>query len=163
MKAFAYWAIPGIDPQRTRAIVGRLALEYGGHPLMRWFVVHHILNPGGVPSHSTLEAVRAIHAWVRDEIRFVPEVGEQILTPARVILWRFGDCDDRSGLVCALLESIKIPWRLVLTSRGGVPFHIHPQAWVPPRGWIDVETSHPSCELGEAPHKVIDRLRELHI
>jgi transglutaminase-like putative cysteine protease len=132
-------------------------------PLMRLFVVRKVLDPAGVGSHDPAGAAQAIQRWVRDNIRFVNEPGEQLLTPARVLIWRFGDCDDRSGLVAAMLESIRMRWRLVLTTRAGIPFHIHPQTFLPKSGWVDLETSHPDAQYGEGPIKLMKRMQGLSL
>lgn len=155
--SYQHFTLQGIDADRTRALVGELAELYGGHPQMRAFVVHQVLNPARVPPYHDLAAVDAIHRWVRDNVRFVKEPGEQVLTPARVLIWRLGDCDDRSGLVAAMLHAIGIQWRLLLLARNGIPFHIWPQALVESR-WIDVETSHPRAKLGEHPAALMRRL-----
>lgn len=153
---FRAWALPGKHPARTKRLIEQLARLYGGHPLMRWIVVRHILQPAGVPARDHERAARAIHAWVRDEIRFELEAGEQVLTPARVIRWLFGDCDDRAGLVAACLESLRIPWRLQmeLWADGG---HIWPEAHVGGR-WTPLETSDRRARFGEHPRALIRRL-----
>lgn len=156
MKSFRYWRIPGMDAERTRRLVAHVARAYGRHPLMRAFVVGRVLRPAGVAPRDTAGTVRAIYTWIRDNVRFQNEPGEQILTPGRVLIWRFGDCDDRSGLAAAMLESLGITWRLVLLSRRGVPFHIWPQAMVRGR-WIDLETSDDRARLGESPEALMGR------
>lgn len=156
MSSFRYWRIPGMDANRTRSIVGRLARAYGRHPLMRAFVVGRVLRPAGIAPRDTAGTVAAIFRWVRDNIRFQNEPGEQVLTPGRVLIWRFGDCDDRAGLVAAMLESVGIRWRLVLLSRHGTPFHIWPQALVRGR-WMHLETSDDRARLGESPESLMGR------
>lgn len=155
MSSFVFWRIPGMSAHRTRRLVHDLAVAYGRHPLMRRFVVHEVLEPARVHPRDTLGTVRAIHRWVTTRVRFQHEPGEQVLTPGRVLAWRFGDCDDRSGLVAAMLEAVGIRWRLVLLTRGGVPFHIWPQAFV--GRWIDIETSDDRARLGEAPEALMKR------
>lgn len=145
-----YWRFPGSDPWRTAALVDEVARLYGGKPLMRAITVR-ILDEAGAPPRDDEAAARAIHAWVRDRVRFVLEAGEQVLTPARVLLWGFGDCDDRSGLVAALLHAIRIPFRLVLLCRrSGTPYHIWPQALVGGR-WVHLETSSPRARFDQHP------------
>lgn len=156
MRRFAFWRIPGMDARRTRTLVHDLAVAYGRHPLMRRFVVHQVLVPAKVHPRDVLGTVRAVHQWVRDHVRFQNEPEEQVLTPARVLLWRFGDCDDRSGLVAAMLEAVGIPWRLVLLTRHQVPFHIWPQASVKGH-WVDLETSDDRARLGETPEHLMRR------
>lgn len=154
--SFRYWRLPGMDAERTRSLVAHLARAYGRHPLMRRFVVHRVLTPARVHPRDTAGTVRAIHCWIRDRIRFQNEAGEQILTPARVLIWGFGDCDDRSGLAAAMLEAVGIRWRLVLLARAGTPFHIWPQALVQGR-WLDLETSDDRARLGESPEALMKR------
>jgi transglutaminase-like putative cysteine protease len=164
--AFRFWRLPGKDPQATRALVRRVARIYGGHPVMRWFVMRRVLAPAHVAPRDELGMAAAIHAWVRDHVAFVNESGEQVLTPGRTLRWRFGDCDDRSCLVAAMLESVRIPWRLVLLSkrvgRELVPFHIWPQARIRGR-WIDLETSHSRAQFAEHPVTLMKRLAGLSL
>ena len=166
MSTFRFWSVPKKGPEQTRRLVEELARIQGHHPTMRYAAVKLMLEPYGVDPRDQVGAVRAIHAWVRDHVRFVDEPGESILTPARVLLWRYGDCDDRSCLVAALLEAIRIPWRLMLLARrvGGrlAPFHIWPQAFAAGR-WVDVETSDRRAEFGEHPAALMRRLRGLSL
>ena len=58
---------------------------------------------------------RAVHEWVRDNIRFVRDITdvELIHDAERVLQFGQGDCDDKSILFCSLLESIGHPTRFV--------------------------------------------------
>ena len=154
------WVVPGKTPARTCRLVADIARLYGQLPQMRAITVLGVLDPGGVPSGDSFAAVEAIHAYVRDRIRFVPESGEQILTPGRVMLWGFGDCDDKTGLVAAMAESIRLPWRIRMLGRsgpGGVrPFHVWPQVWASGR-WRDVETCDSRAMFDEHPRDVLAR------
>lgn len=163
---FKFWRSPGKSPEATRAWVRRLAKVYGGHPKMAAWVQRNILRPAGVATRDDLGAVRAIHAWVRDNIEFRNESGEQVKTPARVLIWRFGDCDDRSGLVGAMLESLRIRYEFPLLARrspnGLMPFHIWPRAIVKGQR-IDLETCHPAARFGEHPARLMARMRGLQL
>ena len=163
-KSFRFWRIEHKSPEHTRHLVRRCAEVYGAHPKMQSFVVRRILRPAGVGARDIPGAVRAIHAWVTRNIEFHNESGEQVKTPGRVLIVRFGDCDDRSGLVAAMLQSLRIKWRLQLLARrvGGqlFPFHIWPQARVDGR-WVDVETSHSLARYDEHPAALMRRLRGL--
>lgn len=157
-----FWAraLPGKDPERTRRLVEQVAREYGRHPLMRHLVVEHMLRPAGVAPNDTEAASRVIHAWIRDRIEFWPESGEQVLTPARVLIWRLGDCDDRCGLVGAAHEALRIGWRLELGHLGlGDQGHLWPEVLVG-GAWRPVETSDPRARWGEHPRDLVRRLRD---
>ena len=171
MSAFRFWRLPYRNAEATRRLVDLVARVYGHHPRMRQFVAHQVLEPARVPHRDDLAAARAIHAWVTKNIRFLNEAGEQVLTPARVLNMRYGDCDDRSGLVAAMLTSIRIPFRLMLLGRRRpapdgasrlVPFHIWPQAII--RGRVfDLETCHPKARFGEHPRDLMRRMRGLSL
>lgn len=149
--------VPGRDAEQTRSLVEWGARLYGSRPLMRYFTVRHVIEPARVGERDTLGQVRAVFEWVRDRIRFSNEAGEQVLLPDRVLLWRFGDCDDKTCLVAAMLESIRIPWRTALLARNGVPFHILPQANVDGR-WYDLEVSDQRARFGEDPRDLMRRV-----
>lgn len=154
-RTFRAWALPGKDPQRTRRLIEAVARLYGQHPMMRAIVVQHVLRPAGVTPGDSDGAARAIHAYVRDHIDFWPEAGEQVLTPARVLIWRFGDCDDRTGLVAAMLEAVRIRWRLEMAFLPGG--HIWPEAFVAGR-WVPLETSDPRAQWAEHPADLVRRV-----
>lgn len=58
---------------------------------------------------------RALHAWVRDNIKYLPDVAdvETIQTPDLTLRDRVGDCDDQAVLLASLLQSIGHPVRFV--------------------------------------------------
>ena len=149
--------VRGRDAEQTRRLVEWGARAYGARPLMRLFTLRRVIEPAGVGERDTLGMVRAVFEWVRDRVRFSNESGEQVLLPDRVIAWGFGDCDDKTTLAAAMLESIGIPWRTVLLARRGVPFHIYPQARVGGR-WLDLEVSDQRARFGEDPRALMARL-----
>ena len=157
LDGYAALDVPGRDPEQTRALVEWGARLYGSRPLMRLFTLRHVVEPAGISERDTVGIVRAVFEWVRDRVRFSNEAGEQVLLPDRVIAWRFGDCDDKTCLVVAMLESVRIPWRTVLLARGGVPFHIYPQARLGGR-WVDLEVSDRRAKFGEDPRVLMRRL-----
>lgn len=166
MSTYCAWSLDGMNPYRTRALVALVARVYGRHPRMRAHVAR-VLDAAGAPPHNNVAAALAIFEWVRDNIRFLLEQGEQVLTPGRVLQWGFGDCDDRSGLVCAMLESIRIPWRLMLLARklddGRLrPYHIWPQALVAGQ-WVNLETSDRAALFGEHPTALTRKVRGIRI
>jgi transglutaminase-like putative cysteine protease len=57
--------------------------------------------------------VRVLHAFVRDAIRYQmdPAGVELIQTPEKTLEYMSGDCDDKSTLLAALLESVGHPCR----------------------------------------------------
>ncbi len=155
--SYRLYQLPGRTAERTRQVVEELARLYGGHPLMRFLCVDQIVRPRGLDERDQVGMVRAIYEFVRDSIRFVAEPGEQVQTPARTLLWGYGDCDCKTALTCALLESVGLTWRTVLLSRNGVPFHILPQALVGGR-WTHLEVSDKRALFGEDPRELMRRI-----
>lgn len=103
-----------------------------------------------LPPRSYQREVYRLHQFVRDDIRYVRDpVGvELVSTPARTLDTRAGDCDDKSVLLAALLESLGHPTRFKAIALKGGPFsHVYVEtkigeAWVPletiinrPMGW----------------------------
>lgn len=111
-----------------------------------------------LPSRSYAREVHRLHQFVRDEIRYVRDpVGvELVSTPTRTLETRQGDCDDKSVLLAALLESIGHPARFKAVALHGGPLsHVYVEtkigeSWVPletiidrPMGWFPMGiTSH---------------------
>lgn len=101
---------------------------------------------------------RAIHAFVRDKIayRLDPNGVEMVKTPVKVLETGAGDCDDKSVLVAALLESMGHPTRLVAI--GFVPgelTHVYVETKIGNR-WFAVETTEP-LDFGDAVSGFLDR------
>ena len=105
----------------------------------------------GVPPRAFQREVYKLHEFVRDQIRYVKDpVGvELVSTPARTLETRTGDCDDKSTLLAALLESTGHPARFkAIGLHGGPLSHVYVETkigetWVPletiinrPPGWF---------------------------
>ena len=91
-----------------------LAVNYGGDPHMRWFVVNNILRPAGVQQRDYAKQAAAILAYVQTHVYYTNEPDEQVQTPWRTLKVGTGDCDDSSLLLATLAESIRLPWRFVI-------------------------------------------------
>lgn len=65
--------------------------------------------------YDTLGEIRALHAFVRDHIRYTNDINgvELLQTPQATLEMGVGDCDDKSTLLASLLESIGRPARFV--------------------------------------------------
>jgi len=69
------------------------------------------LDRSGARSHDPVSALSALHAFVRDRIRFVPDpVGTQAIQSPRATLGLgAGNCAQRATLLAAMARSIGIP------------------------------------------------------
>ena len=93
-----------------------------------------------LPQYDRLGEVKALHAFVRDHIRYTndPKNVELVQTPRATLEMGTGDCDDKSSLLAALLESIGRPARFVaLAFKPSAMFsHVlvevkHGKSWMP--------------------------------
>ena len=87
----------------------------------------------------------ALHAFVRDEIRYVMDTTdvELVQTPDATLSIGAGDCDDKSTLLCALLESIGHPTRFVAVgSEPNLFEHVYVETKIG-GNWIVCETTEP--------------------
>ena len=68
-----------------------------------------------LPQKAYLAEIERLWRWVRDDIRYAKDVHgvETVQTPERTLELRAGDCDDKVTLICAMLESIGHPCRMV--------------------------------------------------
>lgn len=88
--------------------------------------------------------IAAIHAFVRDRVRYTRDIRtvETLHTAEQLLQDRQGDCDDKSILVAALLESIGHRTRLIaIGPRKNVYAHVFAQVQDPakPGAWIALE------------------------
>jgi transglutaminase-like putative cysteine protease len=104
--------------------------------------------------------VRALFEFVRDRIRYVRDVHgvETIQTPDVTLDLEQGDCDDKSTLLAALLESIGHPTRFVAVgfSAPDSYSHVYVETRVGPR-WIALDPTVPYA-AGWAPPRAASRL-----
>lgn len=107
------------------------------------------------PEKDDLHEVNAIFESVRDGIRYVRDVlgVETIHTPDKVLETQTGDCDDKSTLLCAMLESIGYQTRFVVAAYTlpGHFEHVYAQVFIPAvMQWVNADTTERG-DLGYAP------------
>lgn len=112
---------------------------------------------GGLMQKDCWGEAEALHAFVRDNIRYVMDVTEveTVQSPIATLTARAGDCDDKSTLLCALLESIGHPTRFVAVGRERNEYcHVYCEVCLS-GDWIPLETTEP-VEMGwEPPPEVV--------
>jgi len=101
-----------------------------------------------VPQYDGPGEVRALHAFVRDCIRYTGDIAgvETLQTPRRTLETGIGDCDDKSTLLAALLESINRKTRFVAVGfqEGGGLSHVLVEVRAGKSGkWVPLETIKP--------------------
>ena len=136
-------------PQRL-GIIRQLSMMRGRDPRIAKLAVSILKKYNTKPRQYDLQAA-ALLKWIQTPKNFyyVNEPGERLQDPIYSIDVRHGDCDDAAGLLCALFESINLPWKLCLSGRdaqGKKVRHIEGQAIQPGCTW-----SHIYCMVGTPP------------
>lgn len=98
--------------------------------------------------------IHLLHKFVRDRIRYVRDTTkkEQILLPSQVIRFGQDDCDGKSVLLAALLESIGFRTRfLAIGTRADTLSHVLVEVLFN-GNWIPLETTEPYPAGKMPPH-----------
>ncbi len=99
-----------------------------------------------LPQYDRLGEIEALHAYVRDAIRYTNDpLGMELLrTPRAALEDGIGDCDDKSTLLAALLRAIGRPSRFVAMALNGSASYSHVLVQTPwSQGWMTLETIKP--------------------
>lgn len=141
----------------TLKIMAGLVRQYKRDPMIRDTAIS--LTSSLRPRDWSGEA-RALYEYVRDRIRYTRDVlgVETIQTPPVTMELEAGDCDDKSTLLAALLESIGHPTRFVATGYKAPQHfsHVYVESLIGSR-WLplDATTTH---EFGWTPRTPVSRM-----
>jgi transglutaminase-like putative cysteine protease len=129
----------------TLKIMVSMVLDYRASALVR--VTAQTLV-GDCASRDSVCQVRAVQEFVRDGIKYLPDVRdvETIQTPDYTLTLKSGDCDDQAVLVASLLESIGRQTRFLAQGIAGGDFsHVSSQVLLGTR-WVNLETIVPTLK-----------------
>lgn len=104
------------DDRRRIAALRQIALEGGRDPRIATLAVEIVRGAGVEPRDYPRQAA-ALLRWVQHQVYYVNEPGERLQDPTYTIRVRYGDCDDMALLLAAFCESLRLPWRYVLTGK----------------------------------------------
>lgn len=122
----------------------------------------------GLRQKDWLGEVRAVQEFVRDHVRYVKDINgiETLATPVQTLQSMQGDCDDKSLLTAALLETLGHPSRFVAVGSEPSQFvhvlvetriHVKKMNGKGVIQWIPVETTEP-VPIGWYPRGMTQRL-----
>lgn len=118
----------------------------------------------GLRERDWFAQARALHAYVRDQVRFTRDPTdsdgglELVQTPEKTLEYLQGDCDDKATLLAALLISLGHPARFVAVGIAGEPFsHVLVETKID-QNWLGAETIL-KVPLGWFPRNVTKTLR----
>lgn len=103
------------------------------------------LNGMGLQQKDFEGEARRIHAFVRDDIRYVRDTdGVELLhDPVTLLQTGAGDCDDKAILLASLLGSIGHPTRFIAVAfEPDVYSHVWVQDYLN-GAWVDLEPTEP--------------------
>lgn len=115
---------------------------------------------GAVPEKNHVLEMMTLFEWVRDRIRYTMDSNavERLQTPDYTLRVRQGDCDDKSILLAALLESIGIPARFVAVGFAPDQFeHVYVEAAPGFDEWIALDSTE-RVPAGWAPPDPVTRM-----
>lgn len=144
---FRLGTIPGGEPgvAATLQLLVKIVREYRAHPSIRVTAQRLVAN---CPNRDALCQVKTLHAWVRDNIKYLNDIRdvETLQTPDYTLQAGSGDCDDSASLLCSLLESIGRQCRFCAIGVRGAGFsHVSGQVLLGTR-WINLETIVPTLK-----------------
>lgn len=90
-----------------------------------------MIKRAGIAPNDYLGELNAVFTAVRDQIRYTrdPVNIEALQTPAYTLKIKTGDCDDKSTLLCSMLESIghpsRLSYRVIGTKPGAGYSHVY--------------------------------------
>lgn len=125
-----------------------VALKGGREPDMATLAVNICREAGAQPRDYKGQAA-AILAWVQKNIYYANEPGERLQDPLYTLRVRYGDCDDMAILLAALYESIRLPWRYVLSGRNRKGKLVR---WVEGTSKVRAQWSHIYVVVGYPPY-----------
>lgn len=131
--------------RETLRVMSGMVRAFKKHPAIREMACQLV---SGVPQYDHAGEIAAIHAYVRDGIRYTNDIRgvETVQTPLVTLSNRVGDCDDKSTLIASLLESIGKATRLRAVGFGdaGGYSHVLADVRVGRSGkWVPLETIKP--------------------
>jgi len=111
----------------------------------------------GCPSKDYHCYAKAIHAFCRDEIRYVfdPQNVELVESPWSILESGIADCDSICVLAAALYEQAGFPTRFVTIKADGKKpdtfSHVFVEVKVPGKGWMGSDCTQPGRDFGWSP------------
>jgi hypothetical protein len=145
--------------KQTLQAMSRLTRQYKKDSGVRERACQLVRN---LPQYDSAGEVKALHAFVRDNIRYTNDITrvETVQTPRATLELGVGDCDDKSVLLASLLESIGRPTRFVAVGfgEGGGHSHVLVEVLAGRSGrWVPLETIKP-VEAGWEPAGIKRRM-----
>lgn len=121
------------DAKRVAAL-RQIVAEYGRDPRVAALTVQILRASGAEPRDYKAQAA-ALLKWVQENVYYANEPGERLQSPEYTLRVGHGDCDDLAILLASMYETVRLPWKFVLsgTTRAGKTVRWVEGTPVPPR------------------------------
>ncbi len=122
-----------------------------GSPKLIDFVVRNVITKYDVPGNDPIALAKAIQKYAQEHIKFFRESPERWQTPKRTLIWKIGDCDDKTILIACMCRSFRMPVRLVFvrftkpavgSKKAIKQSHVFPVVWIKGK-WYALESVRP--------------------
>lgn len=141
---------------QTLRVMRAMTLNGRKHPIVRLTAQQLVAD---LPAKDAGAEIRRVHAFVRDEIRYVRDIRnvETVHAPEVTLELGSGDCDDKSVLAASLLEAIGHRTRFMAVGFApGQLSHVLPEVKLGPH-WVPLEVTEP-VRPGWFPSGVVERM-----
>lgn len=136
------------DPNRMAGL-RKIVMEYGRDPRVAQWTVNVLKAANVQPRDYKAQAAALLHA-VQHQVYYVNEAGERLQSPEATLRLGFGDCDDLAILLASACESIRLPWRFVLS---GSDKHGRPIRWIEGTRYRKAKYAHIYLIVGTPPFR----------
>jgi len=138
------------DPKRMD-VIARIAEMRGRDPRIATLAVSILKKAGVQPRDYKGQAAALLH-WVQHDLYYVNEPGERLQDPLYTLKVGYGDCDDLVIMLATLAESIRLPWKLVISgTKKGQKVRYHQGEKFPGGKKKGYDWSHIYIALGDRP------------
>lgn len=141
----------GMGDQRRLKVIREVAMRRGRDPRIATLALT-IIRDAGVKPRDYVGQAAALLKWVQNpkNCYYINEPGERLQDPLYTLKVKYGDCDDMALLLCALFESVKLEWKLVISGRNRVTKqkvrHVEGEYYP-----ANVQWAHIYCMVGDRP------------
>ena len=128
------------DDNSRMDVITDIILRYGRDPKIATKCVD-ILRQYKIEPRDYVGQCAALLKWVQDNIYYVNEPGERLQDPNYTLRVGYGDCDDMAIVLCSFFESMRLPWKLVISGRqgnGSLLRYIHRNGHLPNADWSHI-------------------------
>jgi hypothetical protein len=149
VKAFHIKSWGKLSEPKRMAMLRQISREGGRDPRVATKAIE-IIREAGVKPRDYRGQAAALLTWVQENIYYANEPGERLQDPVYTLRVKYGDCDDEAILLAAFYESLRLPWRFVLSgkARNGTV-----DRWVEGSKMKDLEFSHIYVVVGWPPFR----------